>query len=154
MSGNQVKAVTAGSGSNITFTNCPSNSSMYRNQNSIKHEDLKFYTENWAPLEFYLDNLNAANYEFHVVLKKDKDNMFQRMFIGYHQNLRVIRKAGLDIYGIDLCHVKHQVAKGMQLHILVSSQGANLNVIIAFSLNVTESSRSYLFLVISARTWG
>lgn len=154
MSGKQVKAAIFGSGSNITLANCPSKSSLYRQHKVIKNEDLQWYTENWARLEYYLQNLNALNVDLHVVLCKDTENRFQRMFIGYKQNLRVIKKAGLDYYGIDSCHVKHQVANGMQLHILVSSQGADRNVIIAFSLDVTESSGSYEFFGLQCRDMG
>ena len=88
--------------------------------------------------------MKTSNDDFHIILRKDKDNRFDRMFIGYQQNLRVIKKLGLDFYGIDSCHVRHLVAKGMQLHILVSSQGTNHNVLLDYSLDVNESSTSYI----------
>ena len=145
ISGKQVKAALTGSGSNITLANFPSKSSMYRHHNVIRNEDIWWYTQNWTSLEYYLDNLKAINDDFHVVLLKDTDNIFVHIFIGYQQNLRVIIKVGLDLCGIDSCHVRHLFAMGMQFHSLVSSPGVNHNVLHAYSLNANESSPSYNF---------
>ena len=62
--------------------------------------------------------------------------------------------AGLDVYGMDSCHLKHIVVKGMQLHLLVAPQGANRNVIVAMSLDVTESASSYTFFAQQCKEMG
>lgn len=137
MQGKQAKQAVTGAGSSISLTNLPSNSSMYRHQKHIAHEDLQWYTENWGRLEDYMHDLQISNPEWRVVLDKEFENRFTKLFVGYYPNLSALINAGLDVYGLDSCHLKHIIVKGMQLHILVACQGANRNVILAISLDVT-----------------
>ena len=145
MPGKKVADAVTGVGSVITRAQLPSQSAMYRNQYKIKHEDLKWYTLNWGRLEIYCNKLREMNPTWTVTLEKDDQNRFERLFVGIGSNLKVLEHAGLDVYALDSCHVKHVIAKNMQLHILVSSQGGNRNVILAFSVDKTESGDSYTF---------
>ena len=154
MKGKQVQSAVTGTGSSITVANLPSKSALYQQQLIIKHEDIQWYTLNWARLETYLLDLKERNPELTVRLEKDEDNRFWRMFIGYTPNIGVLRNAGLDVYALDSCHVKHLVAKGMQLHILAASQGANRNLLVAFSLDRTESAESYQFFGLMCQSMG
>ena len=145
MPGKQAKAAMTGAGTGITEANLPSQSSMYRAQYLIKNEELEWYNENWGRLETFLNELGEMNPTWTVTLEKDDDNRFKRLFVGIGSNIKVLQHAGLDVYALDSCHVKHIIAHGLQLHILVSYQGANRVVILAISVDTTESGASYTF---------
>ena len=59
--------------------------------------------------------------------------------------LQILEHSGLDFYGIDSCHTRHIIVKGMQLHILVGRQGNGHSVILAWSLDAGETNSSYTF---------
>jgi hypothetical protein len=67
------------------------------------------------------------------------------VIVGIRSNMKVLEHAGLDVYAMDSCHIKHVIAKGMQLHILVGIQGNNRATILAFSVDKTESGSLYTF---------
>ena len=67
------------------------------------------------------------------------------MIVGIRSNMKVLEHAGLEVYAMDSCHIKHVIAKGMQLHILVGIQGNNRTTILAFSVDKTESGSLYTF---------
>lgn len=56
---------------------------------------------------------------------------------------RVLRHCGLDFYGVDACFTKHHIVNGMQLHLLCGRTGANTVVIMAWSLELSETSDTY-----------
>ena len=145
MSRKQVVAAMTGAGSSISQANLPSKSAIYRQQHKIKHENLKWYNFNFGRLETYTNELQTMNTTWTVKLEKDDQNHFERLFIGIGSNIKVLEYAGLDVYALDSCHVKHLVAKGLQLHILVANQGNNRTVILAFSVDTTKSGASYTF---------
>ena len=126
--------------------NLPSKSAMYRQQHKIKHEGLKWYNFNWGRLETYAQQLHEMNETWTVTLEKDAGNRFERLFVWLGSNTKVFKHAGLDVYAMDSCHIKHVIAKGMQLHFLVGVSGNNRTTILAFSVDTTESGGSYTFL--------
>ena len=144
MSGKQVAAAMTGVGSRISRANLPSKSAMYRQQHKIKHEALKWYNLNWGRLETYAQQLREMNETWTVTLEKDAGNRFEHLFVWLGSNMKVLEH-GLDVYAMDSCHIKHVIAKGMQLHFLVGVSGNNRTTILAFSVDTTESGGSYTF---------
>ena len=154
MKGKATRLAVAGAASGITAANLPSASTMYRAQSVVKHGELKYYDHSWARLEVFCIELQKTNSTWRVKVVKDEDGAFLRCFIGFGMNLEIVKFAGLDVYAVDSCHVKHLYAKGLQLHILVANTGACRTVIVAISLDITESNESYIFFAEQCKAWG
>ena len=140
--------------SHIGRGNLPSGSTLYRAQGKVKNEAFKWYDKNYERLEDYLIELKKENPSFRVTIVKDNENRFLRLFIGIGTSMQILKHAGLDVYGIDSCHFKHDVVKGMQIHLLVSNQGAWQNVILAMSIDINESCESYCFFASECKEMG
>eukprot|EP00750_Incisomonas_marina_P003838 INCI13418.1.p1 GENE.INCI13418.1~~INCI13418.1.p1 ORF type:complete len:393 (-),score=49.09 INCI13418.1:161-1339(-) len=55
----------------------------------------------------------------------------------------MLQHCGVDFFGIDACFTKHHIISGMQPHLLCRRTGANTSIIIAWSLELSESNDIY-----------
>ena len=139
----------------MTEQNLPAARTMYRVMLDIRHDSDKYYDVNWERLERYIIDLQAQNNEsVHAVVEKDHEQRFLRYFIGLKVNVDILEYAGLDSYSIDACHTKHHIAKGMQLHYVMGRNGNNQNVQLAWSLEASETSKSYEWLAAQCQACG
>ena len=117
-------------------------------------DDNTYYTSYWARLEEYLGELRAKNSDCRVVLEKDQDNRFQRYFVGIKSSIDVLEHCGLGCFAVDVCCTTHHIANGLQLHIIAARTGMNTNIIIGWSLELSESNDSYAWLSMQADALG
>jgi hypothetical protein len=150
----KVMSAMVGDGSRISRANLPTRSSINRQQMKIKYEDLDYYELNYSRLADFLIELKKKNPDWQVTLQQDDETQFERLFIGFTMNMNVLKKAGLDVYSIDACHINHIIAHGMQLHLLLGKTGANRNVILAMSIDVGETTESYTFFAHKCKMMG
>ena len=95
-----------GENTTVSLPMLPSKSSLYRAKLSVKHNADGLYTENWAKLESYLEQLAHLNPSMRVVLEKDDGNRFLRYFIGFGTSIEILKNVGLGLQAIDACHTK------------------------------------------------
>ena len=146
MKGKVVANALTSSSTSFTVVNLPSTSSMSRAQKNIKQESDAWYNEDFARLEKYLKDFKEKNPECHVVLEKDKDNRFERCFIGFGPSLRLLARAGLDMQAVDACDTRHHIFNGARIHIVMGRSGMNTTVPMGLSISMTETNVSYRFL--------
>eukprot|EP00750_Incisomonas_marina_P003841 INCI13418.4.p1 GENE.INCI13418.4~~INCI13418.4.p1 ORF type:complete len:731 (-),score=85.37 INCI13418.4:161-2284(-) len=127
----------------LSAADIPSTTSIYRARRAIKDSNDRFYNDYWARIESYLADFETLNPESHVKLEKDPQNHFKRYFVGVKASVKMLQHCGVDFFGIDACFTKHHIVSGMQLHLLCGRTGANTNIIIAWSLELSESNDTY-----------
>jgi hypothetical protein len=144
MSGKAMQAQLTAKSQPYSAANLPDPSTIRRARAKLRHETEQYYDENWARLEEYLEALDDSD-DFYCALEKwVSDNSFKRYFVGIKAAVKVMKEAGLDYYAIDACHLQHFIVKGMALHLLVARQGQNHNLLLAISLEASETSDSYV----------
>lgn len=127
----------------LSESNLCGQSTMYRARQDLRTNSNVYYNVFWERMESFLSDFQQANPACHVRLDKDQDNRFKRYFVGIHASIQMLQHCGLDFYGIDACFTRHHIVKGMQLHLLCGRTGENTNIIMACSLELTESSGTY-----------
>lgn len=121
----------------------------------IRDESLQHYDLDWARLERYLHELKDHNPTTMVDIQKDTaDNSLLRYFVGIGPAKYSFKHVGLGFWGVDSCHTRHFVVQGMQLHILVGRTGSNSNMILAFSLDISETNDSYIYFADCCHRFG
>jgi hypothetical protein len=146
LSGKELLNAMTGGTTNVSLPMLPSKSAMYRAKLSVKHDADGLYTENWAKLEPYLEQLAHLNPSMRVVLEKDDDNRFLRYFIGFGTSIEILTNFGLGLQAIDACHTRHHIFNGAVILLLVGRTGMNRNLPIAISLSLSETSDAYAFM--------
>ena len=139
--------------SHLNVAMLPSKSALYRAQKGVRDEELKYYDLYWARLQQYIADL-GKNEGFHTALEMDNDGCFLRYFVGMGPSLKIIKNAGLDHFALDACFSKHEVANGMQYHILAARTGANRRLPLAISLDLTESNETYEYFANEGEQFG
>ena len=117
----------------------PSKKTMYRRKNAVKNHNLKCSDIFWERLESYLETLKVKQPKWTVELEKTSENQFKRYFIGMSPVGDLLRLTGLDLYQMETCVITHPIASGMHVRVLSQRTGNDTVLVLAFSVEVSET---------------
>ncbi len=111
------------------------------------------YDGNWSKLDRWGKEFVQSNPGSKFHLEVDEEGRFRRMFVGIGSAARVAKKTGIEFSGIDATFFRHVKYKGRAL-ILVTRDGNNQILLIAWVIASQENSVNYVYMAEKIKEWG
>lgn len=111
------------------------------------HQNFADYFANWSKLDYWAEQLQDLNPGSVVHVDVDKSGQFKRMFVGLRSAAWVATHTGIEFSGVDGTFLKHVFLKKGCLLLLVTRDGNNKLLIIAWVFCLAETRKNYEYMV-------
>ena len=109
------------------------------------YESIKDYDVNWTRLDGWGREFVRLNPGSRFHLEVDKESRFLRMFVGLGVQAIIALLCGLNFSGIDGTHFTHVEFRGGVALLLVTRDGNNQIVILAYVICLVENKPNYVY---------